>query len=881
MLWLRQLVTRRRRYAELSESIREHLDEKIADLMDRGMTRPQAERAARLEFGSLTVLEERSREVWQWPAIESIWADGKFAFRQLWKSPGFTATAVLTLSLGIAVNATMFSMVSAFLMPHLPGHDSQNIIVVSSVNPHPQFQPDTNPVSAPNYMAWRADRRIFPEMAAEEDGRTGSLSGQERPEVIQYASVTSNYFSVFGVTPEMGRTFAAEEDSPGKDHIVVLSNGLWKNRYGADPNIVGRVVRLNREDYTVIGVMGSDFRLLGFTPQLWTPLTLGAADEAPAARKDRSLYLFARLAPGVTLAQARVEMNLWADRTQKDFPNIEKRWGVAVRTLPNFLVHNFGIGNALALIMTMVGFVLLIACANVAGLLLTRGAARRKELAIRVSLGASRGRIVRQLLTEGLVIALAGGGVGLLFTILGIRLLRASLTFNDAISSVPVNLDRPVLLFAICISLVSAVLSSLAPALKASHAHIGSGLRSESRTSSSGRAHGRLRAVLVGGEIAMALFLLIGSCLIIRGLYRLEHQKLGFRRDHLLTARVVLDHARYSDASQQLQFVRSLIPRLEQIPGATDIAIASDLPATGGPSVPVRVQGEATSPNDGQRSALDVIITPNYFMTAAVPLLRGRGFTDADSGNAPRVVVVNQEFVRRFFGNQNAVGNRIQITNDGAVQGWSEIVGVASDVKAFSMEPRVDPEVYQPFLQRPVGSFSLMLRTHADADSMASSLRSTLARLDPELPLMRVMSMAGVIETQTNGDPIFMKLLAVFATLALMLAAIGIYGLIAYSVKQRTQEIGIRLALGAKRSDISRLILKEGLKITVIGSAVGLVMSVPLPAIFDSLFVGLHFSAPDIYPTVLAVVLMIALLATLVPARRAAHIDPVVALHDE
>lgn len=549
------------------------------------------------------------------------------------------------------------------------------------------------------------------------------------------------------MTAELGRTFSAGEDAPGRNHIVILSNGLWKRRYGADPNIVGRTIRLDREDYTVAGVMAPDFRLLGFTPQLWTPLALGAADEAPSARKDRYLYLFARLTPGVTLQQARAEMNLMARRAQQDFPDIEKRWGIAVRTLPDFLVHNFGIGSALAVIMTMVSFVLLIACANVAGLLLTRGAARQKELAIRMSLGASRVRVLRQLLTEGLVIALAGGGVGLLLTILGIRLLQAGLAFNDAISSVPVNLDRHVLVFAVCISVISAVLSSLAPALKASHAHIETSLRSESRTSSTGRARGRLRATLVGGEIAMALFLLIGSCLIIRGLYRLEHQKLGFRRDHLLTAGVDLDHARYDDASQQLQFIRSLMPRLQQIPGVEDVAIASDLPATGGGTVPIRVEGEPALPNDGQRSALDVVVTPNYFDTAAVPLLSGRVFTDADGGKTPRVVVVNQEFVRRFFGNHDALGKRIQIENDGAVPGWSEIVGVASNVKAFSEETRVDPEVYQPFLQRPVASFSLMLRTNVDETSLIPDLRHAVAGLDLELPLTRVMSMTGVINT--------------------------------------------------------------------------------------------------------------------------------------
>ena len=866
---------------DLDEELRTHIDLATEENLKRGMSPQEARTMALRKFGGVTQTREAYRIQRGLPFIETLAQDLRFALRQLRKSPGFTATAVLTLSLGIAVNATMFSAVSAFLLPGLPGHNPQKIVVLSSVNPNPNFQPDANPVSAPNYLAWRADRRVFKGMAAEEDGRTGNLSGQDRPEAIQYASVTPNYFSVFDVTPKLGRTFVAGEGARGRNHVVILSYGLWKRRYGADPAIVGRSVRLNREDYAVVGVMAPDFRLLGFTPQLWTPLLLGATDEAPAARKNRSLYLFARLAPGVTLQQARTEMNVMARRAQQDFPDIEKRWGIAVKTLPDFLVYNFGIRNALSMVMTMVSFVLLIACANVAGLLLTRGAARQKELAIRLSLGASRVSVVRQLLTEGLVIALAGGGVGLLLTILGIRLLRAGLRFNQAISSVPVSLDRHVLAFAACLSLVSAVLSSLAPALKASHAHIETSLKSESRTSSAGRARGRLRGVLVGGEIAMALFLLAGSCLIIRGLYRLERQTLGFRQDHLLTAGVVLDQARYGDASQQLQFVRKLMPRLQQIPGVEDVAVASDLPATGGGSIPVRIEGDLALSNNGQRSALDVVATPDYFGTASVPLLSGRTFTDADNSNAPRVVVVNQEFLRRFLGNRHTSGKRIQLGDGGAAPTWSEIVGVVSNVKASSQEPRVEPEVYQPFLQQPVASFSLMLRTNVDADSLIPDVRHAVAELDPELPLLRVMNMDGVIESQRNGNPVFTKMLILFASLALILAAIGIYGLIAYSVTQRSHEIGIRLALGAKRSDISRMILREGLIIAGIGSAIGLAVAVPLPRLFDSIFVGLHFSAPGLYPIVLTAVLIVAILATWIPARRATHIDPLMALRDE
>ncbi|HTY84769.1 MAG TPA: ABC transporter permease [Silvibacterium sp.] len=880
MPWLGEFFSRRRRYTDISISIQEHLEEKIDELVDAGMSRGEATRAARREFGNVAALQERSREVWQWPTMESIWADTRFALRQLRKSPGFTATAVLTLALGIGVNATMFSLVSAFLMPRLPGRDPQGVVAVSSVNPNQSYQPDVYAVSALNYLAWRADTRVFADMAADA-GRTGSLAGQGQPEAIRYATVSPNYFGIFGVSPMVGRTFVEGDDTPGRNHVMILSYGLWKSHYSGDPAVVGRTLRLNREDYTVVGVMREDFRLLGYTPQLWVPLTLSAADTSPLSRKDRYLFLFARLAPGVTLQQVRAEMNTLAHQSQHDFPDTEKRWGASVRTLPDYLVYEFDIRNSLYVIMAMVAFVLLIACVNVAGLLLTRGAGRQKELAIRVSLGASRSRVVRQLLTEGVVIALAGGAVGLFLAVLGIRILRAALTFNVAISSVPVSLDRRVLIYALCISLASALLSSLAPALKASHTQIDTDLKSESRTSSGGRAHSRLRAVLVGGEIAIALFLLMASSLIAYGIYRLDHQSLGFRQDHLLTASIVLDHARYSSASQQLQFVRDLIPSLEQIPGVENAAVTSDLPASGGNKVSIRVQGEPSSPNDELRNVLNVETTPTYFRVVGVPLQRGRTFTDADDDKASRVVVVNEEFVQRYFQGHDVLGKQIQLDGQNATPIWSEVVGVVSNVKYSSEAARVDPEVYQPLFQKPVASFSIMLRTSVDPNSLIPELRHAVSELDPDLPLLRAMSMDGVIEVQHNGDPVFSRMLGIFAILALVLASIGIYGLIAFSVLQRTHEIGIRLALGAKRSDISWMILREGLRIAVIGSSIGMVIAIPLPRLFNSMFTGFHFDAFNIFPTVLTATLLVAAFATWVPARRAARVDATAALRNE
>ena len=876
-----KLFSRRRRYEDVSVSIQEHLAERAEELMEEGVPRAEAERRARREFGNVTLVEQRSREAWQWPTIESILADVRFAVRQLVKVPGFTVTAVLTLALGIAVNATMFSMVSAFLMPHIPGRDPQRVVVVSAVSPYDNFLPDTYRVSAPNYESIRADRRVFADTAAMWNEIPGSLGGKdEQPEAIQYEAVTPNYFGIFGVSPELGRGLQPGEDQPGRDHVVVISHALWARRYSSNPAIVGKSIRLNREDYTVVGVMGADFRLMLMTPQLWTPLTLTPADQTPDARRTRKLMVLARLAPGVTVQQADAEAKRLAAQAAADYPQIDGRWGASVRILKDYLVHDFHIAQAMAVMMTAVGLVLLIACANVSGLLLTRAAGRQKELAIRASLGASRWRIVRQLFLEGLTIALLGGAAGLGLTWGGVRLMRSLLTFTYAIATIPIRLDEKVLLFAMGATLLAALFSSVAPAVKASRTDLNADLRSEGRAATAGRNRNRMRAVLVGSEIAMALFLLCGTGLLTRGVYSLDHQRLGFREDHLLTAGLLLDGAKYPDGPAQARFVHDLLSRLHLIPGLEDVAVTSNMPATGAGKVPVHIDGIADPPPSEPRRTETVVVTPEFFAASGIAALRGRTFTDHDDVNAPRVAVVNQRFMQRYLGEGDAVGRRVKLEVAGTPQ-WDQIVGVVADVKSYSEETRVDPLVYEPFAQRPANQFSVMLRGQADPDSMIAPLRQTVAALDAELPLMDVMSMERVIDQQRNGDPVFVEILGTFAGLALLLSAIGIYGLIAYSVRQRTQEFGIRVALGANARDIAGMVLREGILVAAIGSAIGLVLALPLGRGFDAMFPGIHFSSPGIYPAVLLVMIVVAVGATLAPARRAMKVDPTAALRIE
>jgi len=887
MMWLRRLFSRRRLYKDLSEEIREHIEEKVEELVATGMSRKEAAAEARREFGNVTLIEEDSRDAWRWPSFENFLMDLRYGLRMLRKDTGFTAVAVLTLALGIAVNAAMFSLVSGFLLARPPGREPERVAAITSVNPAGGFLPDASAVSAPNYLAWRQANHVFEDMAAADAYRTVNLSSQFQstadgpPEPLRDAAVSPNYFSVLGVSPQLGRTFSDGEDQPGRDHVAILSHEIWERRFGSDASLIGRTIRLNRENYTVIGVMPASFSLLGFPHQLWTPLVLTAADQTAAARKDRSLYLFARLKPGVTLDEARAEVVTLARGAGETFPETEKGWGAGVRTLPDFLVYAFGIRNALAILMTTVGFVLMIACANVAGLLLARSAGRRKELAVRIALGAGRLRIVRQLLTENLVIAFLGGAVGLLFAYWGIPFVRANLNFNEAISAVPLSLDWNVLLFALGVSLVCAVLCGLAPALNASRTDINTNLKDESRTASQGRSHSRLRRVMVTGEIALALFLLVGTGLLIRGIFLIAHQNLGFRPDHLLTAGVTLDNARYKEASQQARFVQDVVPRLQQIPGAAVVAVASDLPATGPNTVTLQVKGQPELPANQRLRALDVLVSTDYFRAAAIPLLHGRTFAETDNATAPPVVVVNEEFVQRHLLGHEPLGKQIRLDVSGSTPQWSEIVGVVANVKTHSEGSRDDPEVYEPFLQRPVSSFSLMVRATSDPNSLASALRSAIAQMDAELPLARVMSMPEVIEHQRGGDSFFVILLGGFALLALILSAIGIYGLIAYSVGQRTHEIGIRLALGARNPDVLRMILREGLKMSAIGSAIGLALALPLPKLFDAMFYGLYLSELRLYFIVPTAILLTAMLATYIPARRAMRVDPMVALRHE
>lgn len=865
---------------DLDAELSAHLELAMEENLERGMSAEEARRQALIRVGGTQQAIERHREARGLQTLDTFLQDLRYGLRAIAKTPGFAIAAVFTLALGIGVNATMFSMVSGFLLRRPPGRDPDRVVVISSVNPRGGLFADVSHVSPPNYLAWRASTNVFEDIAAAEDDAVG-LSWHRQTMAVESADVTPEYFNVLKVSPLLGRVFADGDDRPGRDHVVILSHQLWDREFGSDRSIIGRAVRLNREDYTVVGVMPESFRLLGFTPELWIPLVLSPADQTAAARRNRSLNVYARLKPGVSLLQVRAEMSTLARRAEEAFPDTEEGWDIGVRTLPDFLIYVFHIGSALVVIMTVVGFILLIACANVAGLLLARAGARRREMAVRISLGASRLRILRQLLTEGLIIALLGGGVGLVLAFWGIKFLQAEMTFNPAMSAVPLTLDWNVVFFALGISVIAALLCSLAPALTASKTDVNSSLKDETRAASPGRSHTRLRTTLVTLQIAMALLLLIGTGLLLQAVLEEYRADLGFQKDHLLTAGITLDQARYKDVSQQRRFVEELLPHLQQIPGTKAVAAVSALPATGLGSASFLIEGQPELPADKRPRTLDFVAAPDYFRTAGIPLLRGRTFTSQDNESAPRVVVVNQKFVNQYFNGQNPLGKQVRLFVVGSALPWSQIIGVVGNVKSYSDGNRYDPDVYEPFLQRPVSSFSLMIRTGGDPDSLASALRKTVAQADAELPLNRVASMSSIIERQASGDLLFGQMLGAFALLALILAAIGIYGLISYSVGQRTHEIAIRIALGAGARDVQRMVLRQGLKMACVGAVIGLAVALPLPRLLAAMFDGMNTNYPQIFVVVLFAILLVAMLATYIPARRASSIDPMRALRSE
>ncbi len=798
------------------------------------------------------------------------------------KNPGFTVVAVLTLALGISANATIFSFVNAVLYKRPPVYDPDRVLVVYGTSAAHAWGANLNPVSAPNYFTWKRENQVFSELAASEPYVSVNLTGTGEPELVIANRATANYFSVTGIAPALGRGFAVGEDQPGHDRVVLLDYRFWEQKFGSDLNIIGKSIRLNGEEHTIIGVLPQRFQIMSFRSQIWLPLVLDESQQSSAVRQTRTLYLFARLKPGVTLNQAQANIRTLGTLAAQSFPETENGWGANCLTLQEYGIRDFNAGAAFVILLSAVGFVLLIACANIAGLLLARATSRGKEMAIRIAIGAGRLRVVRQLMTEALLIAVLGTIAGLGLAVGGTQLLHKTLSFNEAIKTLDMQIDWRVLSFTSAIAVLSALLFGLAPALRAWAVDVFPTLKNDSGKVSAGKKKSRSRGLLVAAEVAMAVILLSGAGILIKGFLEGLHRSLGFQPQRLLTAQITLPESRYKEPAKQIKFYRELTAHLESMPGASSAAITSSLPAAGAGFVNFLLKGQENLPPSERSRARYYVVSSSYFATIQTSLIAGRVFAETDDANSPPVAVVTETFVERFFPKGDVLGKQIRIdSSDAVATQWRQIVGIVHNVKSWPLNFSDEPEIYEPYPQHPTAEMSVVVRSADRANSLAPGLREAVWSLDREQPIGSVISMPDLLANETAPDLIFSKLMAIFAALALVLAGIGIYGLVAFTVGQRSQEIGIRVAMGAEKKTILQMVLRDGLKLAAVGAAIGMLGAFPLPRLFEAAFYDFHVRGGWLFLIVPALIGAVALLACYIPARRASRVDPIVALRYE
>lgn len=803
--------------------------------------------------------------------METLLKDLRFALRVLWKSPGFTAIAVSALALGIGANTAIFTVVNAVLLRPLPFKDPDRLVMVLEESPRTR-QP--NVINPQNFKAWEMRSRSFENMAAYID-TTVNLTGDNRPEEVYGAFVTRQFFSVLGMRPMLGRNFLPEEDVPGREHPVLLSYGLWQRRYGGDPNITGRKLQLQNEPARVVGVMPPDFRFPEMKAQLWMLTVIDPNRE----RRGRYLTGIARLKPGVTVAQARSEMHAIAAQLAQEQPTFNSKWGATVIGMRERFAGE--LQTPLLILLGAVVLVLLIACANVANLLLMRSSVRQREIALRASLGATRGRLIRQMLVESGTLGLLGGMLGLIIAIWAKDALLALLP--ESMSAVNVNnisIDRTVLLFTVTLSLLTGLLFGLVPALRAGRLSLAETLKESGRGTSGSLRRNRLRAALVASEMALALMLLIGAGLLIKSFVRLENTSPGFQPERILTMRVHLTGLRDASPEKQAAQWEEVIDRVRQVPGVNSVGSIQWLPLTQSFSATGFWVAGRPTPKHGDEPVAGVsVVTPGYFGTMGIPVVKGRALTDHDRSNTPLVTVVNQTLAKQFFADVDPIGQKLFVQ-------WGretpyEIVGVVGDVKQTGLEKDQMPTVYFADAQEPNGGGTLVIRTAGDPMLLARVIEDQIHSYLKDQPIAAVLPMEAFVSSAVARPRFQSALIGVFAALALLLAAIGIFGVMSYSVAQRTSEIGIRVALGAQRTQILQLVVGQGAALALIGIAAGLAGALALTRVLRSLLYQVSPTDPLIFTIAPVLLCAVALLATYLPARRAAKVDPMVALRYE
>ncbi len=877
------------REAEIVEELSQDLEDRYQKLLLDSHTEEAARQTVLTELGEneiwTTELKRVERKTYQEPIaagsqaksnlIADLWQDLRYASRILIKNPGFTSVAVIALALGIGANSAIFSVVNSVLLRPLPYKDPDQLMMVwedSSRHGYPRDTP-----AAANFVDWRDQNQTFQGMAAMAN-RSFNLTGIGDPEKIEGRRVSSTLFPLLGVDPQLGRVFNPEEDQPGANRVVLLSHILWQRRFGADPNILGKSLTLNNASYTVVGVMPQQFQFPTREDELWVPIAFESREAGN--RNNHYLEVLGRLKPGVTTKQAQADMSTVATRLQQQYPDSNTDLGAVVTPLHEQVVGD--IKPALLILLGAVGLVLLIACANVANLLLARAAVRQKEIAVRIALGASRFRLIRQFLTESVLLGTLAGIVGLALSLLGLFLLRAFVPADISQANV-ISIDPRVLGFTLLVSVLTGLIFGLAPATQAGKFNLNETLKEGGRDSSTGSRGNRVRSFLVIAEFAVSLVLLIGAGLLINSFLRLRNLDPGFRTDNLLTMKVVLPEPKYREQSKRSAFYTDVVNRIEALPGVKSAAVTTNLPLyRQGNSIGITIEGRP-APLPGQEIIIATrIVSPKFFETMGTSLLKGRPLSDQDKADTPNVVVISEGMASRYWPGEDPIGKRLAGGRVESPEDWFQIVGVVNDVRQFQLDAEPKPQMYLSYEQ--AGFFAprdLVVKTEVDPSSLAANVRRTVWEIDKDQPVSNIGTMNEILAESIARQRFSMLLLAVFAALAMVLAAVGIYGVMSYSVAQRRSEIGLRMALGAQKLDVLKLTVGHGLKLVLIGIALGLAGAFALTRLMSALLFGITATDPLTFISISVVLIAVACIASYIPARRATKVDPLIALRYE
>ena len=865
---------------ELDEELRFHFDKQVEKYMRSGMTEEEAKRRTRIDFGGHEQVKEDCREARGTAFVELTLQDTKYAFRQLLTNKTFSLVMILTLALSIGANSAIFSVINGVLLKRLPYSQPDRLVrIFLSSREYPKF-----PLNPFDFLDFRARNHSFSSIAAFTRGDV-QLSGDGEPERLNGFGITSGYFRVLGLQPQLGREFDFQAEIPGNGLQVILSDRLWRSRFGADPNIIGRKVTMNMQPFTVIGVMpagtehpGNEYHAVAYgeSVDVWWPFSFAGN---PNQRGSHFIEGIGRLKDDVSHERARAELNAIMNQIAREHGSENSGWTVLVVPLYTELV---GTSRQLLLVLLgSVGIVLLIACANAANLLMVRASTRQREIAVRLAMGAPRSRVVRQLLTESLLISFTGGALGLALAYGGVRAL-VSLLPADFPRAHDIHVSGPVLAFTLLVSFITGILFGLAPALQASRTDPKEGLQKSGRTSTASRNQGRLRNALVIAEVSLASVLLIGAGLMLRTFLNLIHLNPGFQQDHLLTASLSLPHAQYKTNEQTAQFFQRLTSSLNALPGVESAGAGSDLPWTGYDENAGGFTIEGKKQANQEYHARYHMATPGYFSAMGIPLLEGRFFTEADKKDAPQALIINHTMAEQYWPHEDVIGKRMTFQDVPKKDSdWMTVVGVVGDVKDQPNSPGAEPAFWWSEFQVAQSDMSIAIRTHSDPRQVIDGLRDAVHRLDPELAVADIKLMDSVVDTSVSTPRFTFVLVGLFAALAILLAAIGAYGVIAYTVSQRTSEFGLRVALGAQRSDLLRMVLFQSAKLAVPGTILGLLLALSLGRVMQNLIYGVNAADPAILFSVVLLVLTVALIASYVPARRASRSDPMVTLRAE